>query len=171
MFKIDQAFMKRLGFYMIGVFFGIIISVYYVNYKMDEVKLKRGDKIPEIGAKDQYGKVWTKEDLKGDFILINFWASYIAPCRGINVDLKYLYKQYHGLKYEGNNDFKIVSISVDHDEEEWKKAMEKDSITWVSLIVDSADRDSIMKRFGIKDIPTAPIMLDSSGEILAKTRH
>ena len=48
--------------------------------------------------------------------------------------------------------------------------MEKDSITWTSLIVEKGGKDSIIKRYGIKDIPMT-ILVDGEGVILAKTTH
>ena len=48
--------------------------------------------------------------------------------------------------------------------------MEKDSITWTSLIVEKGSKDSIIKRYGIKDIPMT-ILVDGEGVILAKTTH
>jgi len=170
MFKVDAGFKKRLVFYLFGVLLGLFIVVPYVREKKEEVRLKKRMTIPRIDLPDQYGNIYTLDSLKGNVTIIEFWASWCAPCRGTNVQLKYFYKDFHGKEFKDYDDFEIVSISLDDDRSQWLKAMEKDSITWTSLIVEKGSKDSIIKRYGIKDIPMT-ILVDGEGVILAKTTH
>lgn len=94
---------------------------------------------------------------KGKFVLIDFWASWCAPCRKKHPAMKGLQK-----KYQGKN-FAIVGISIDKDENDWRKAVEKDEITWDNAL--DLDR-KVSTEIGVQVIP-AVYLLDGTGKILA----
>lgn len=168
---IDRSvFFRRLGIWLIGVVMGIIILLYMNANKKHKVNLKKGMVIPEIEAQFKDGDVLYQKDLKGNLVLVDFWASWCAPCRGANVEFRYLYQQYKGKEFKRAKDFEIVSISLDDSKEDWLKAVAKDQITWTSVRAPLGSNDSIVFRYGIKDIP-ALMLVDSSGRILTKTTN
>jgi peroxiredoxin len=54
---------------------------------------------------DLEGKSWHLQDLKGKVVLVNFWATWCAPCRKEMPDLQALYDKYKG------RGFIVLSIS------------------------------------------------------------
>ena len=44
---------------------------------------------------DLHGKTWTLKDLRGEVVLVNFWATWCPPCQKEMPDLEALYKQFH----------------------------------------------------------------------------
>lgn len=85
--------------------------------------LEPGKPAPIIGGTDINGNPFSLDQLKGNYILIDFWASWCRPCRASNPHVKALYEKY---KDQG---FKVVYVADnDRDEEEWRKAVEQDGL-------------------------------------------
>ncbi|MDR2413568.1 MAG: AhpC/TSA family protein [Odoribacteraceae bacterium] len=89
-------------------------------------------------------------------LVIDFWASWCAPCRQEIPRLKELYSAFAPAGLE------IVSISIDKDRDAWIKAMDAEQMPWPQLR-DAGDVNS--KLFFVKAIP-ALFVVDSSGVVL-----
>ena len=66
--------------------------------------------------------------LKGKVFILDFWASWCGPCRYGNKNLVKLYSKYK------NKGLEILSVSLDEQTKDWKKAISKDKITWLQGI-------------------------------------
>ncbi len=86
--------------------------------------VRTNEKAPTFLIKDTIGYAIKPEHFKGKWLLIDFWASWCGPCRQSNPLLKQVYEKYHG------NGFEILSISVDKESDQWKKAIKDDKMTW-----------------------------------------
>jgi thiol-disulfide isomerase/thioredoxin len=95
-------------------------------------------------------------------ILIDFWASYCAPCRQQIPDMKKLYGQYK------NKGFDIISVSIDEDPLKWGRASKQDSISWhnIAELADQSNSKNV-KNFVVKSIP-ANYILNNKGELIGR---
>ena len=93
---------------------------------------------------------------KGKVVLLDFWASWCAPCRATNPTLVQLYNKY---KDQG---FVIMSVSEDKGEGEWISAIYTDNLTWDYHVLDK--NKSIAFRYGVESIPHK-ILIDKNGRI------
>ena len=95
---------------------------------------------------------------KGNYTLLEFWASWCGPCRGSIPHLKQLYGLYHP------QGFNILSVSIDMDKKAWKKAMDEEQMKW-DLAVPKGDPRNICKIYNFNGIPYC-ILIDPKGNIV-----
>ncbi|ADY54090.1 alkyl hydroperoxide reductase/ Thiol specific antioxidant/ Mal allergen [Pseudopedobacter saltans DSM 12145] len=95
---------------------------------------------------------------KGQYVLVDFWASWCMPCRQENPHLVSAYEKY---KDKG---FTILGVSIDQSADAWKKAIKTDGLLWAQLL-DTTQK--IAMEYGIDAIPKN-YLLDKDGKIIAK---
>ncbi|MDR0737471.1 MAG: AhpC/TSA family protein [Prevotellaceae bacterium] len=91
------------------------------------------------------------------YTLIDFWASWCAPCRMEIPNLKNLYKEY------SPKGFEIISISIDKKEADWEKALEEEKFAWPNYLDTKGAADACR----VKAIP-AMFLLDEKGVLIAE---
>jgi peroxiredoxin len=123
-----------------------------------EANLAIGKTAPNFTLTDINGNEVTLENLRGKYILLDFWASWCRPCRDENPNLVKAYEKF------GGDNFEIVSISLDKAQEDWEKAVEEDGLSWTLL----HDADgAIATNYAIQSIPST-WLIDKEGIIIEK---
>ena len=109
---------------------------------------------------DMKGDSIKLSSLKGKVFLLDFWASWCGPCRYSNKHLVKLYSKY---KVKG---FEILSVSLDDEKKDWKKAAAKDKITWLQGI-DPGGWDAMAAvKWQVDAIP-ASFLINKNGDVVA----
>jgi len=125
--------------------------------------IKVGQVAPDIALPSPDGKVYKLSDLKGQIVLIDFWASWCKPCRYNNPKLVKTYNKY---KDKG---FTIYSVSLDRQgqEKRWEQAIKQDNLVWPYHVSDLKFWQSApAQEYGVKGIPKT-FLLDKDGKIAA----
>jgi len=100
-------------------------------------------------------------DLRGSVVLVDFWASWCAPCRSENRHYAELYRTYRDAGFE------ILAVSVDHDGRAWKAAIAKDGATWRQIGDLTGWKSPLAARYNVTALP-ASFLVDREGRIVAK---
>jgi thiol-disulfide isomerase/thioredoxin len=117
---------------------------------------------PNIILQNPNGDSIQLKNLLGKYVLVDFWASWCQPCRMENPNVVALYKQYQSLGFE------VFSVSLDANEAQWKKAIEKDGLIWKNHGCDFGGWQSApAQAYSVQSIP-ATFLLDKSGKVIAK---
>jgi len=95
------------------------------------------------------------------YVLIDFWASYCAPCREELSYIKDLYKSY------SNEDFEIISISLDDDFLKWKNAILKENIEMWKHFSVTQNESPVKEDYFVNGIPHK-VLIDKNGIIIGK---
>lgn len=130
-----------------------------------EENVQIGSFAPDFSMPDMYGKSRSLSQLKGKYVLVEFWASWCIPCREEHPYLKQAYQRY------ADRGFEILAISLDASEykQAWLNAIQKDELKWIQLCdfkVWSSEVVSLYNLVG-KGIP-ANFLISPEGKILAR---
>ncbi|WP_235295985.1 peroxiredoxin family protein [Portibacter marinus] len=145
-------------------------------------KFNVGDEAPDIELPGPDGKVRKLSDLRGEVVLLDFWASWCGPCRKENPKVVKTYNKY---KDKG---FNIFSVSLDGihprrlqsyktqadidkqlevQKQRWIGAIEKDQLTWDNHVSELKHWNSaVTKLYGVSSIPQT-FLIDRDGKIAA----
>ncbi|WP_198139876.1 TlpA disulfide reductase family protein [Pedobacter sp. BAL39] len=110
---------------------------------------------------DDKGKMVSFADVKGKYILIDFWASWCGPCRTEYPFLKRAYTKYKDKNLE------IIGVSIDDDKSAWLNAIKSNGFQWIQLSDMKGRENAIAKMYGISAIPQS-FLIDPQGKIIAK---
>lgn len=110
---------------------------------------------------DSTGNPIAISSFQGKILLIDFWASWCAPCRRENPNVVKLYNDY---KDKG---FEIIGVSFDENRERWVEAIHQDQLTWPHVSDLKGWQSAAGKLYAISSIP-ATVLLDRNGIIVAK---
>lgn len=132
--------------------------------------LRNGDDFPNLVLSDLNGNEFDLDSVEDEIVLVDFWASWCAPCRKAHPELVEVYEKYSASSFKGGTKgFRIVSVSFDDKRKNWLNAIEKDGLPWADQLSDGkAMPDSnIPMRYGFLQIPTS-FLLDKDKRIIGK---
>ena len=124
-------------------------------------KLAIGAPAPEIALPQPNGEVLKLSDLKGQYVLIDFWASWCGPCRKENPNVRKVYAKYH------DKGFEILGVSLDKNSSAWLNAIKQDDLQWRHISDLKYWQSDVVPEYQIKGIPLT-YLVDPEGNIAAK---
>jgi len=119
-----------------------------------------GKLAPDFTMADSNGVVKSLSQLRGNYVLLDFWASWCGPCRAENPNVTRNYAKY---KDKG---FTVMSVSLDFDRKKWLNAIKADKLIWPNHVSELKGwQTSVLPAYGITGIPFT-VLIDKEGKIV-----
>lgn len=138
--------------------------------KNSDADLVNGMPLPDFSIPEiETHKTIHKTDLKGNIVLVDFWASWCAPCRKVHPKILKIKQKYERAQFQQAEQFIVLSISLDTDSSAWQKAIQSDKIGKDFLHASELNgwQSETAQKLKINAIP-ASYLIDENGLIIGK---
>jgi len=119
-----------------------------------------GDMAPELTMNDVDDKPFSLSQLKGKYVLVDFWASWCAPCRDENPNVVAAYNQFK------DKNFTVLGVSLDKNKTAWVNAIKEDKLNWQHISDLKYWSSAAVGLYGFDGIPYN-VLVDPQGKIIA----
>jgi len=134
------------------------VQIYKSNLKNEP---EIGSIAPDFSGPGLEDEILSLSDVNSKVIMIDFWASWCAPCRVENPFLVYLNTKY------SKEEFQVIGVSLDRTREAWENAIKEDKLeNWIHISHLKFWNEPIAKLYNVVQMPTSYV-LNSEKKILA----
>ncbi|MBB4078074.1 peroxiredoxin [Lewinella aquimaris] len=150
-----------------------------IAFEKSQRLVQPGQPAPDLELEGPDGKTYTLSDLRGQVVLLDFWAAWCGPCRRENPNVVKVYNRYkdqgftiYSVSLDGIDNSQAarltpeqVKIAKDNQRQKWVDAIAQDGLVW-------ENHGSELKRwsgeasakYGVRGIP-ATFLIDRDGKI------
>lgn len=152
-------------FWIIGLL--LTFSLLEATQAQSVIGIRLGHPAPEIAFPSPKGDTLKLSSLRGNYVLLDFWAAWCGPCRRKNPYIVALYNDFHGKTFDkGKAGFEIYSYSLDRNKSSWVDAIATDKLAWPYHTINlSGDKNAADRLYGVQFIPTT-FLIDPEGNII-----
>jgi thiol-disulfide isomerase/thioredoxin len=121
-----------------------------------------GDIAPDFTAANLAGGTITLSSLKGRYVLLDFWATWCAPCVASLPALTRIHDT-----FEAGKRLSVLGLNLDDQPADAKAFLEAHSLPWAQAYLGgrAGDKDDVLSRYAISFIPTY-ILLGPDGKLI-----
>jgi peroxiredoxin len=124
-------------------------------------KNQRSQQAPDFTLPDTTGTPVSLSSFKGKYVLVDFWASWCAPCRQENPNVVKAYNQFK------DKNFTILGVSLDKNKAAWLQAIKNDGLTWNHVSDLKYWESEAAALYDVRSIPYN-VLIDPTGKIIGE---
>ncbi len=133
--------------------------------RTDAARLMPGQPAPGFALADTSGALVSLGDLKGKVVLLDFWATWCAPCLVSMPKVNELEE-----RFKDRMDLVFVKVNVNDDRERWKDFVAKRSLTGMNLFADEERSAELRKAYNFDGIPHF-VLIGKDGRLIDANVH
>ena len=139
----------------------IILGVFVVFFSINAVSAQTVRvPAPAFTLKDLDGKEVSLSDFKGKVVYLDIWATWCPPCMA-----EIAYSKPLKEKYKNNPDIIFLNLSVDANQEKWKKVVAKKKIAGININSLKGMEANVLTNYHADYIPKY-VLIDRVGNIV-----
>lgn len=145
---------------ILRVSIGVLLAafVYVIFVSLYEHIVEVGDKAPDFSITADNGQTVTRTNFGGKLLVLNFWATWCAPCIEELPSLDQFQRQF------ANSGVVVLGVSMDKDEKLYKRFLSRVNVSFLTAR-DPANK--INAEYGTYKFPETYI-IGSDGKVLMK---
>jgi len=103
-------------------------------------------------------------DLRGNLVLLHYWATWCGPCKNDMESIKELYSKY------GSRGFRVLGVNLDHDSNEVAQFLRSHRFPWTHLQEPGGLEGRLANEMGILTLPTM-LLIGEDGRVISRSIH
>jgi peroxiredoxin len=132
-----------------------------LGYLYEVESLQVGQKAPDFKSETLEGEILSLSELKGKFVLIEFWGTWCGPCYPEIPHLKKLWDLH------GENNIVIIGVALDEDEATVNNVINEQEMPWPQILQPDLFGGELVDLFNVTGVPRM-YLIDTEGKIAAR---
>ena len=131
-----------------------------LNIPPNQKYVKAGDPAPDFDVTTLEGKTLRLKDLRGKFVLLDFWATWCPPCVASIPELQAVYEQ-----FKDDKRFVMIGLSLDDDKDVLGKFLKDNKLSWPQVQLGQRRNSDLCLQYGVTGAPSY-VLIGPDGMIL-----